>query len=202
MNRIATVAVASLASLAATALSHAGTYSGFWTSPGLARIITSANQTSTGATNATSYLAVERCSGVMEYPAWVVGPAAVCTATTPDYKIVMEVLSATQTRVTIQALSGACSIRSIAFGTPNSQCGFDLTQPSPGTSGSLTGANPVAVTGSLIGVWDAKIRLDNIVKFPTIPPAGDLYSRMTIFFSSCFDGDDKAQFLVDTDKIS
>jgi hypothetical protein len=34
------------------------------------------------------------------------------------------------------------------------------------------------------------------------PPRNDLYSRMTIFFSSAFDGSDVFAFNVDTDNIN
>ncbi len=202
MRSIIALAVAALASLASTATSHAQVYGGFTIAAGTPRIVSVVNQNATPATNATSYLTVQRCSGVLQYPALVVTSATTCTAVGPDYQITMTVLSATQTAVKIVATAPTCAIRSVSFGTPNSQCGYDLTNPNPGTVGSLTGANPVPVAGGMVGIWTANIKFDNAVNIAGTAAQGDLFSRMTVFFSSCFDAGDVFAFTVDTDKIS
>lgn len=201
MNRFATIAAASLASLASATASHA-IWVPFATAPGALRPIASANQTSTGASNATSYLAVQRCTGVMQYPAWVVTGPNTCVATAADYQITMDVLSPTQTKVTILATGAACGIKTVQFGTPNSQCGYDIANPSPGTAGSNTGANPVPIAGGSVGLWNVQVKLDNACYYPGTVVQMDLYSRMTVYFSSCFDAGDMVQFTIDTDKIS
>jgi hypothetical protein len=126
----------------------------------------------------------------------------VCTAVGPDYVITMTVISTTQTRVKIAATSATCGIKTVSFGTPNSRCAYDLTNPNPGTVGSAQGANIVPVAGGLVGLWDAKAKFDNAVYLFGSPPRNDLYSRMTIFFSSAFDGSDVFAFNVDTDNIN
>ena len=201
MRSIITLSALALASILGTAgTSHAATWGGFAVAAGAPRTVTGVSQVSTGQTNSTSYLTVTRCTGVVEYPAFVwVG--ATCTATTPDYTIVMTVLSATQTNVKIAATSAACGIKQITFGTPNSQCGFDLTNPNPGTVGSLTGADPVPMAGGLIGAWNVTLLLDNVVNIAGAAAMRDLYSRMTVNFSSCFDAGDLCSFTIDTDKI-
>jgi hypothetical protein len=196
------LAVAALASLASTATSHAQVYGGFTIAAGTPRIVSVVNQNATPATNATSYLTVQRCSGVLQYPALVVTSATTCTAVGPDYQITMTVLSATQTAVKIVATAPTCAIKSVSFGTPNSQCGYDLTNPNPGTAGSLTGANPVPIAGSLIGVWTAQVKFDNAAYYAGTVAQLDLYTRMTVSFNGCFDVGDLIQFTVDTDLIS
>jgi hypothetical protein len=196
-----TVIAASIAALAASASSLGATWGGFSIAIGMPRVVASVNQASSGAVNATSFLAVNRCSGVMEYPVFVAA-GATCVATTPDYQITMTVLSATQTEVAIIATSPACDLKAITFGTPNSSCGYDVALPNPGTVGSLAGFNPTQVAGSLFGAWTSYVVLDNRVNVGGIAPVGDLYSRMTVYFSSCFDVGDAIKFRVDTDKIN
>ena len=202
MRSIIALAVATLASLAATATSQAQVYGGFTVAAGTPRIVSVVNQNATPATNATSYLTVQRCSGVIEYPAFVVTSPTTCTAVGPDYQITMTVVGATQTAVKIVATAATCAIKSVSFGTPNSQCGYDLTNPNPGTVGSLAGANPVPVAGGMVGIWTANIKFDNVVNIAGAAAMRDLYSRMTVNFSSCFDAGDVFAFTVDTDKIS
>jgi hypothetical protein len=196
---LTTLAIASILGTAGT--SHAATWGGFAFAPGTPRIVTLINQASAGASNATSYLRVVRCTGVIDYPVftWL---GATCTAVTPDYTISMTVLSATKTNVKIVANSAACGIKEITFGTPNSQCGYDLTNPNPGTIGSLAGSNPVPVAGGLVGAWNVTVLLDNMVNLAGVGAMRDLFSRMTVRFNSCFDVGDLCSFTIDTDKIS
>lgn len=190
---------ATLTTLGATTSSHAATYGGFTFFAGVARNVAAVFQTSTGATNATSYLSVQTCAGPVQYPVWLAA-GAVCQATTPDYQITMTVLAANQTRVRIAATSAACAIRSVKFGTANSVCGYDLTNPNPGTIGSLTGFNPVAtvLTG---GAWNATIRFENAVRIAGTAAQMDLFNIMTVNFSACFDTGDVFEFVVDTDRL-
>ncbi len=202
MRSIITLSALALASILGTATtSQAATWGGFAVAVGTPRVVTAVNQASTGQTNATSFLKVIRCTGVVEYPAFV-WAGATCTAATPDYTITMTVLSATQTNVKIQANSAACGIKQITFGTPNSSCGYDITNPNPGTAGSLTGADPVPMAGGLIGAWNVTVLLDNMVNIAGAAAMRDLYSRMTVNFNSCFDVGDLCSFNIDTDKIS
>lgn len=200
MRQITTIALASLASLAIAGASQAAVWGGFGVLPGVLRPTNLVVQNQTAASNATSSLAVTLCTGAVQYPPFVVVSATTCVANTPNYQIIMDVLSPTQTKVSIIALSATCAIKSISFGTPNSQCAFDLTNPNPGTVGSLQGANPLA-TG-LTGAWTSTIRFDNAVNIFGAAAVGDLYSRMTVNFSSCFDVGDVCTFTVDTDKIN
>jgi hypothetical protein len=199
MNQIATVALASLASLASAAATHAATYGGFTVSAGTPRVVTTVSQTSTPVSNATSRLRVERCSGVIEYPAFVVISPSTVIATGPDYRVVMTNVGATLTSITIEATAATCGLKAVSFGTPNTKCGYDLRNPNPGTAGSSTGADPVPA--AMGGAWTTFIHFDNVVKYPTAPAAGDLYGRMTVYFSSCFDAGDVWTFHVDTDRI-
>lgn len=196
-----TVIAAGIAALAASASSLGATWGGFALAIGMPRVVASVNQASSGAVNATSFLTVNRCSGIMEYPVFVAA-GATCVATTPDYQISMTVLSATQTEVAIIATSAACDIKAITFGTPNSSCGYDVALPNPGTVGSLTGLNPTPILASMIGAWTSQVVLDNRVNIGGVAPANDLYSRMTVYFSSCFDVGDAIKFRVDTDKLN
>lgn len=200
MRLTSTIVLSALATLAATSASSAQVWGGWGVGPGTPRAVSGVNQTASAASNATSYLRVERCTGVIEYPAFV--PAgATCTAIGPDYAISMTILSTTQTEIRIVATGATCGIKSVTFGTPNSMCGFDMAAPNPGTAGSLAGANPAPVAGTLIGAWTSSVRLDNRVNIVGAAAAGDLYSRMSVFFSSCFDAGDQIVFRVDTDKL-
>ena len=201
MRQITALALASLASLATATASHAAGWAAFVTNPGALRLITSANQISIPASNATSYLTVTRCTGVNEYPMFAVISPTTCVANGPDYQIVMEIINPTQTKVSIMATAASCAIRSVSFGTPNSRCGYDLTNPNPGTAGSLTGANPVPIAGSLIGAWTAQVKFDNAAYYAGSVAQLDLYTRMAVSFTSCFDVGDLIQFTVDTDLI-
>lgn len=202
MRHFATIALASLASLAAAASSQAATYGGFVTAPGVLRGTNLVAQGQTDLANATSYVTVVRSTGVLEYPAFVVTAPGVCTATGPDYVIQMTVLSPTQTRIKIGATAASCGIRQISFGTPNSRCAYDLTNPNPGTPGSLQGANIAPIAGGLVGTWNATAKFDNAVNIFGAVAQGDLFSRMTLNFSTTFDAGDVFAFTVDTDVIN
>jgi hypothetical protein len=202
MRHLATIALASLASLAAAASSQAATYGGFTTAAGALRGTNMVVQGQSDMSNATSFLTVVRSTGVLEYPAFVITAPGVCTATGPDYVIQMSVLSATKTRIKIGASAASCGIRQISFGTPNSRCAYDLTNPNPGTIGSLQGANIVPLAGGLVGMWNATAKFDNAVYVFGTPVQGDLYSRMTLNFSLTFDAGDVFAFDVDTDAIN
>ena len=120
---LTTLAIASILGTAGT--SHAATWGGFAFAPGTPRIVTLINQASAGASNATSYLRVVRCTGVIDYPVftWL---GATCTAVTPDYTISMTVLSATKTNVKIVANSTTCGMsQSIDV------AGFSIDQKAP-----------------------------------------------------------------------
>jgi hypothetical protein len=198
MRQITSLVLASLATLAAAGTSQAAVFGPVSTSLGAIRNVMSVNQNQTGPSNSTSFLTVQRCSGVVEYPAFVLmGSAAV--ATTADYQIALEILSPTQTRVSIWGFA-ACDIASVTFGSPNSRCGYDMSRPNPGTPGSMAGASPVAVT--LVGAWTSSIAFTNAVQVPGTPARGDLYAQMRVSFSSCFDVNDILQFTVDTDILN
>jgi hypothetical protein len=204
MRQISTFVLSALAAFSATGVStstaSAAVWGGWGVGPGTPRVVSGVNQLASAASNATSYLTVQRCTGVIEYPVFVpAGPT--CTAIGPDYAISMTVISSTQTEVRIVATAASCGIKAVTFGSPNSMCGFDMTTPNPGTAGSLTGSNPVPVAGTLIGAWTSSVRFDNRVNLVGAAPAGDLYSRMSVFFSSCFDVGDQIVFRVDTDKL-
>lgn len=200
MRLTSSIVLSALATLAVNGISHAQVWGGWGVGVGTPRVVSGVNQLASAASNATSYLRVERCTGVIEYPAFVlVGPT--CTAVGADYAISMTVINATQTEVRIAATGATCGIKSVTFGTPNSMCAFDMTAPNPGTAGSLAGANPVPVAGTLIGAWTSSVRFDNRVNLVGAAAAGDLYSRMTVYFSSCFDVGDQIVFRVDTDKL-
>jgi hypothetical protein len=111
----------------------------------------------------------------------------------------MRIISATQTEIKIISTSPNTQIKAIVFGNAASFCGFDLANPNPGTVGSLAGANPTPVT--MIGAWTTSVRFDNRVNIAGAAPAGDLYARMSVYFSSCFDMGDQLVFRVDTDKL-
>lgn len=197
LNSLATLAA--LSSLALAGAAQAATFGPVTTSLGAIRYANAVLQNQTGASNATAALTVVRCSGAVETPAYVmIGTAAI--ATTADYQIALELVSPTQTRVSIWALSTTCDITKVTFGNSASNCGFDMTRPSPGTPGSLTGSSPIAVT--LVGSWTSSIILTNAVKVPATPVRGDLYSQMSVSFSSCFDAGDILQFTVDTDIVN
>ncbi len=199
LRTLALTAAATLTALGATTSSHAATYGGFTFFAGVLRNVATVNQAATGASNATSYLRVQTCAGALQYPVWVVG-GLVCQATTPDYQITMTVIAANQTRVRIAATSATCAIRNVRFGTPNSSCFYDLTNPNPGTVGSLTGFNPVAtvLTG---GAWNATIQFGNAVRIAGTAAQMDLFNIMNVNFSACFDAGDVFEFVVDTDRL-
>jgi len=199
MRQISTIVLSALATLAATSVSSAQVWGGFAVAPGVARVVAGVNQAATSASNATSRLVVQRCNGVIEAPAFVVTSPTYCIATGSDFQVSMQVMSPTQTEIKIISTSPNTQIRSVSFGNGAPLCGFDLSSPNPGTPGSLSGANPIPVT--LIGVWNTTIRFDNRVSVGGAAPLGDLYARMTVYFSSCFDMGDQLVFRVDTDRL-
>jgi hypothetical protein len=199
MNRLPSLALALLAPLAAAATSHAQVYTGYTIATGTVRVVTAVNQSATSGSNATSTLVVQRWSGAIEAPVFSYTSPSSCIATGPDYQIVMTNVGLNRTSILIQATSSTCSIRSVTFGASTTKCGFDLTNPSTGTTGSSVGLNPVPA--AMGGAWSTSIKFDNAVKLATAPIRGDLFSRMTVNFSSVFNGGDVWQFEVDTDYI-
>lgn len=196
-KNLASLALATVASLAAASASQAATFSGFTIAPGIARVVSTVNQNSTPASNATCALVVQRWSGAMEYPVFTVISPSTCIAYGSDYQIVMMNVGANLTSVLIQSTAPTCSLRWVRFGNAISKCGFDLTNPISGTVNSSTGRNPVP--SSLAGAWNTSIHFDNAVKYAATAAVGDLYSRMTVSFSSPFAG--TWQFDLDTDFI-
>ena len=199
MRPITTLVLSALATLAATSVSNAQVWGGFGTALGVARVVAGVNQASSSASNATSFLTVQRCNGFIENPPFVITSGTDCVATGSDYQVSMRIISATQTEIKIISTSPNTQIKAIVFGNAASFCGFDLANPNPGTVGSLAGANPTPVT--MIGAWTTSVRFDNRVNIAGAAPAGDLYARMSVYFSSCFDMGDQLVFRVDTDKL-
>lgn len=196
-RNLASLALAAAAAFASASASQAASFSGFTIAPGINRVVTTVNQNSTSASNATCALAVRRWSGVTEYPVFTVISPSTCIAYGPDYQIVMTNVGANLTNVLIQATAPTCSLKWVRFGNSVSKCGFDLTNPITGTVNSSTGRNPVPM--SMGGAWNTSIHFDNAVKYAATAAVGDLFSRMTVSFSSPFSG--TWQFDLDTDLI-
>jgi hypothetical protein len=199
MRNAASLVLASLVSLVPAAVSHAGSYAGLTVTPGSTRV-TGGVTGPDAATIASSFLAVETWGGSWEHPTWLAASPMACTATTANYEIRMDILSPTLTRISVRARSIFCRLRSVSIGSVNTRLVFDLTDPNPGTIGSMSGLDPSAFT--LTGTWDMAIEYSDRVQVGSRPIAGDLYCRMTMTFDSPFDGGDSAVFYVDTDAIN
>ncbi len=201
MRSMTSIALAAATSLLCAVQADAAVYGGFSRAAGMARSTTFVGQGSDSAVNASCRLSVLRSNGIVDYPVWVIAGPGKCIAAGADYQITMTVLSGTETSIKIEGTAGACALKGISFGGNNSHCGFDLTLPNPGTPGSGQGLNPTSGAAGLVGMWNASINLDGAVILAGNPLIGDLYSRLTVSFSACFDDGDVFEFKVDTDKL-
>ncbi len=201
MRSMTSIALAAATSLLCAVQADAAVYTGWNAVAGTLRTTMNVSQISNASVTATLPLTVYRCDGTIDYPVFVMVNANSCVAVGVDYEIRATVLNNTQTSFRIAATAVTCGIRRVTIGSTASRCGFDLTLPNPGTPGSGQGLNPTSGAAGLVGMWNASINLDGAVILAGNPLIGDLYSRLTVSFSACFDDGDVFEFKVDTDKL-
>lgn len=195
---IAALALASASLVAPTA--DAAAFGGSAVLASAARIVNTTNQ-STAWTNLLSLSPrVTLCSGAMEFPAFAYAGGASVQAIGSCYTIKATVMGANQTRFEV-FYSGApgSGIALIEFGGPNSQVGFDRTNPNPGTAGSFNGRDFQYLAG--VGAWNVYAYYHTPVQVAGLPIQNDLYAKLFVKFDQCFDINDRLLFDIDTDRL-
>lgn len=200
MTKRTTTVFASLALLASTAAASAAGFGGVFAAPGTTRVTNWVNQASTVASLQTIPIKVQMCNGAVEAPVFVAAGAGSVIAAGSCYQVTATIIAANQTQFSIVHTGGANGIKTISFGTVNTHSAFDRTMPAPGTPGSMSGQDVVPML--MAGAWNVNCGYSDIVKLGAAPPVGDLYCRLTLYFSSCFDVGDVFTFRADTDQIN
>lgn len=195
---IATLALAS-ASIAAPA-ADAAAFGGIAVLASAVRVVNTTNQ-GTAWTNLVSLAPrVTLCSGAVEFPVFAFAGGSSVQAIGSRYTIKATVLAANQTRFEIFYSGAAGSgIQLVEFGGPNSQVGFDRTNPNPGTAGSFNGRDFQYLAGS--GAWTVFAYYHTPVQVAGAAVQNDLYAKLFVKFDQCFDIGDRLLFDIDTDRL-
>jgi hypothetical protein len=195
---IATLALAS-ASIAAPA-ADAAAFGGIAVLASAVRVVNTTNQ-GTAWTNLVSLAPrVTLCSGAVEFPVFAFAGGSSVQAIGSCYTIKATVLAANQTRFEIFYSGAAGSgIQLVEFGGPNSQVGFDRTNPNPGTAGSFNGRDFQYLAGS--GAWTVFAYYHTPVQVAGAAVRNDLYAKLFVKFDQCFDIGDRLLFDIDTDRL-
>lgn len=194
---IATLALAS-ASIAASA-ADAAAFGGIAVLASAARVVNTTNQ-GTAWTNLVSLAPrVTLCSGAVEFPVFAFAGGSSVQAIGSCYTIKATVVGATQTRFEIFHNGGANGIQLVELGGPNSQVGFDRTNPNPGTAGSFNGRDFQYIAG--FGAWTVYAYYHTPVRIAGAAVQNDLYAKLFVKFDQCFDINDRLIFDIDTDRL-
>lgn len=198
--RNASIAALALASSALVAHDAKACFGGIAVLASAARVVNTTNQATAVANLFSLAPRVTLCSGAVEFPPFVAAGGASVQAIGSCYTIKATIIGATQTRFEI-FYSGApgSGIVQVEFGGPNSQVGFDRTNPNPGTAGSFNGRDFQYVVGS--GAWCVFANYHTPVQVAGAPIRHDLYAKLFVKFSTCFDAGDRLVFDIDTDRL-
>lgn len=195
---IATLALASASLVAPSA--DAAAFGGLAVLASAARVVNTTNQVTTWSNLLSLSPRVTLCSGAVEFPAFAYAGGSSVQAIGSCYTIKATVLAVNQTRFEV-FYNGApgSGIALIEFGGPNSQVGFDRTNPNPGTGGSFNGRDFQYLAG--VGAWNVFAYYHTPVQIAGLAIQNDLYAKLFVKFDQCFDINDRLLFDVDTDRL-
>lgn len=195
---IATIALTA-AALASTIASAAG-FGGNFVMPGPLRVVGTITQITT-ITNALASLPIKvtTCLGPVEIPVFrIVAPNTVI-ANGSCYQIIGTIIGPNTTHFDVIHTTASNGLLTIELGGATQMALFDRTNPNPGTQNSLTGRDVTYSGGS--GAWTMTALFSGPVELGTRPIMNDVYNKLTLRFSACFDTGDSVSFDVDTDSI-
>jgi hypothetical protein len=142
---------------------------------------------------------VTMCTGAVETPVFVITSPTTVIATGSCYQIKATLVGVDTTRFEIVHTAAANGLQLVEFGGRAQGVLFDRTNPNPGTVNSLTGRDVAYLAG--VGAWIMDAAWSGPVELGTRPVMNDLYNKLTLRFSTCFDTGDSVSFNVDTDSI-
>ena len=187
---------------AATFVSSAASAAGFAGNivvAGPLRVVSTLGQNTAIGALAGLPIKVTMCTGAIETPVFVVTSATTVVANGSCYQIVGTLVGPDTTRFDVIHTAAVNGLQFIEFGGATQMALFDRTLPNPGTVNSLTGRD-VAYLGG-VGTWSMSAVWSGPVELCTRPIMNDLYNKLTLRFSTCFDTGDSLSFYVDTDSI-
>ena len=194
---IATLALTA-AALASTIASAAG-FGGNFVMPGPLRVVSSLTQNTPIAALSRLPIKVTMCTGAVETPVFTIVAANTVVANGSCYQIIGTIVGPDTTRFDVIHTTTFNGLLSIELGGGTQMVLFDRTLPNPGTFNSLTGRDVTYSGGS--GAWTMTAIFSGPVQFGTRPIMNDVYNKLTLRFSACFDTRDSVSFTVDTDSI-
>jgi hypothetical protein len=196
------VSLAAVALVSSTAMTNdaSACFGGIAVLASAARVVNTTNQTTAVGNLVSLAPRVTLCSGAIEFPTFVAAGGATVQAVGSCYTIKATIVGPTQTRFEI-FYSGApgSGIVLVELGGPNSQVGFDRTAPNPGTAGSFSGRDFQYIVGT--GAWCVFANYHTPVQIAGMPIRNDLYAKLFVKFSACFDAGDRLIFDIDTDRL-
>ena len=196
---IATLALTA-AALVSTIASAAG-FSGNFVIPTPARNVNAMTQGTAAAMFATLPVKVTMCTGAVETPVLVGTGPMTAQATGSTYIIRVTLINVDTTRVdVIHTNLSNNGIIQIDLGGGAQRLVFDRTLPNPGSAGSLTGRDGTYIAG--VGLWVAQLNWSTPIKVGAAAVQNDVYNKVTLRFSTCFDSGDSFSMNLDTDTLN
>ena len=194
---IATLALTA-AALASTIASAAG-FGGNFVVPGPLRVVSTLTQITGIGALASLPIKVTTCLGPVEIPVFHIVAANTVIANGSCYQIIGTLIGPNTTHFDVIHTTASNGLLSIELGGATQMVLFDRTLPNPGTQYSLTGRDVTYTGGS--GAWTMTALFSGPVELGTRPIMNDVYNKLTLRFSACFDTGDSVSFDVDTDSI-
>jgi hypothetical protein len=199
MRTMLTSLALATASLVAGTADAAG-FGGILVIPAVARSVAGVGQNTPMADLLACPISVLMCDGTYETPWRVSVGANAIEATGSCYRIRITLLTADATRFEVTHTNvNNNGIKEIDFGSVTTQMCFDRTNPNPGTAGSLNGRDVWYGGGS--GAWLMSAHYSVPVRIGPAIPRNDVYNKLKVKFSVCFDAGDSVVFYADTDAL-
>jgi len=194
---IATLALTA-AALASTIASAAG-FGGNFVVPGPLRVVSTLTQITGIGALASLPIKVTTCLGPVEIPVFHIVAANTVIANGSCYQIIGTLIGPNTTHFDVIHTTASNGLLSIELGGATQMVLFDRALPNPGTQYSLTGRDVTYTGGS--GAWILNAVYSGPVELGTRPIMNDVYNKLTLRFTTCFDTGDSVSFDVDTDSI-
>ncbi|MEI7878709.1 MAG: hypothetical protein WCI96_12400 [Planctomycetota bacterium] len=194
---IATLALTA-AALASTIASAAG-FGGNFVVPGPLRVVSTLTQITGIGALASLPIKVTTCLGPVEIPVFHIVAANTVIANGSCYQIIGTLIGPNTTHFDVIHTTASNGLLSIELGGATQMVLFDRALPNPGTQYSLSGLDVTYTGGN--GAWILNAVYSGPVELGTRPIMNDVYNKLTLRFSACFDTGDSVSFDVDTDSI-
>jgi hypothetical protein len=194
---IATIALTA-AALASTIASAAG-FGGIFVVVGPLRVVGTITQITAIGALASLPIKVTTCLGPVETPVFTIVAPNTVIANGSCYQIIGTLIGPNTTHFDVIHTTVSNGLLSIELGGATQMVLFDRTSPNPGTQYSLTGRD-VTYTGGT-GAWILNAVYSGPVELGTRPIMNDVYNKLQLRFTTCFDTGDSVSFDVDTDSI-